>query len=127
MYSPSYTHALTYLGNRPPSTLHPDDEARLTIHGDRDLLLEGLLQTYILPPLVKMGLLKVVKPKQAGFNHISKFHDETYLNCVKNGAKWLSEEMGKRRKEWEEAQGDDEEQGGDEVSEARGGGRLAEE
>ena len=104
MFGDAYTFHLTYLGNRPNSSLRPSDadSARLTIHGDRDKLLHSLLKSYILPPLLKMGLMKVVKPKAAGFNHLRKFHDETYLNCIRNGPKWLSNKMRQEYTQWEE-------------------------
>ena len=103
MFSADYVRSLTYLGNRPASTADPSstDPSRLTIHGDRDLLLSSLLTTYILPPLMKMNLIKPVSPMRAGYDHLKKFHKKEYLDCIKNGAKWVERE---RAKEAEEAQ-----------------------
>ncbi len=82
MYSDQYTKHLQYMGSRPGGTA---TASHLQVHKDRDLLLSSLLRRYILPPLMKVGAVRVVSPMVAGLKHMLKFHDEDYLNMVRNG------------------------------------------
>ncbi|GMI03887.1 hypothetical protein TrLO_g6676 [Triparma laevis f. longispina] len=86
MFSPNYVNSLTFLGNRRGDGSRTDPTPnRLTIHGDRDILLASLLNEYLLPPLQKMGLIVPVSPKMCNLNHMLKFHKKEYLDVLQNG------------------------------------------